>query len=136
MRADGSRTNLIVSALAIGAWLLLADAHAGEVIAHPSVQLTADEIRDVFLGEKRFAANIRLVPVDNSTLRAEFVSQVLQTDERTYTMRWTRLAKHQGAKPPAVLSSDKDVCSFVRSTPGAIGYVSQRTSGTTVLHDF
>jgi hypothetical protein len=34
-------------------------AWAGELIAHASVSLTVDEVRDVYLGEQRYAGNLR-----------------------------------------------------------------------------
>lgn len=111
-------------------------AGAGEVIAHPSVSLNADEIRDVFLGEKQFAGRVKLVPVDNSSVQAEFLSKVLQSDERKYAARWTRKSFREGLGAPSVKGSDAEVAAFVRATPGAIGYVRGTASGVQVLEKF
>ncbi len=116
--------------------LLHAPSHAGEVIAHPSVDLSPDEIRDVFLGEKQLAGNLKLVPVDNSAIRPEFLSKVLQTDERKYTARWTKKSFREGLAAPVVKGSDAEVKAFVKSTPGAVGYVSGPSSGMKVLESF
>ena len=48
---------------------------------------------------------------------------VLQTDERKYSARWIRKTFREGLAAPALKGSDAEVISFVRSTPGAIGYV-------------
>lgn len=109
---------------------------AGEVIAHASVSLNADEIRDVFLGEKQFSGRVRLVPVDNSSAQAEFLSKVLQSDARKYAARWTRKAFREGLAIPSVKGSDAEVVSFVRDTPGAIGYIKGGATGVQVLEKF
>lgn len=111
-------------------------AQAGEVIANAGVMLSADEIRDVFLGEKQFVGSLKLVPVDNSSLHTEFLSKVLQSDVRKYAARWTRKAFRDGLAPPAVKGSDAEVIAFVRSTPGAVGYVSSSAPGIKVLEKF
>jgi len=118
------------------AWLTLTDARAGEVIAHPSVNLSADEIRDVFLGEKQLAGNLRLAPVDNSAIQPEFLSRVLQTDARKYAARWTKKSFREGLVPPALKGSDSEVTEFVKATPGAVGYVTRSSPGVKVLEKF
>jgi len=99
-------------------------AHAGEVIAHPSVKLGAADIRDVYLGEKQLEGSLRLVPVDNAAAQEEFLASILQTNQRNYQARWVRKTFREGLHAPPVKDSDAEVRSFVRSTPGAIGYVS------------
>jgi ABC-type phosphate transport system substrate-binding protein len=100
------------------------------------VLLSADEIRDVFLGEKQFAGSLKLIPVDNGSLRGEFLAKVLQTDERKYAARWTRKSFREGMAAPAIKGSDAEVIAFVRSTPGAVGYVSAGAPGVKVLEKF
>lgn len=111
-------------------------ADAGEVIANLGVELSAAEIRDVFLGEKQFASNLKLVPVDNSSLQAEFLSKVLQSDERKYAARWTRKTFRDGLAAPPIKGSDAEVIAFVRATRGAIGYVNSGAAGVKVLEKF
>ncbi len=109
---------------------------AGEVIVNDSVTLTAVEIRDVFLGEKQLAGNIRLVPVDNVALQDEFLAKVLQTDSQKYYARWTRKSFREGITAPPLKGSDAEVNAFVRSTPGAIGYVRKPAAGVRALQAF
>ena len=99
-------------------------AHAGEVIAHPSVKLGASDIRDVYLGEKQLEGKLRLIPVDNASAQEEFLAAVLQTNQRHYQARWVRKTFREGLRAPTVKDNDAEVRSFVRLTPGAIGYVS------------
>lgn len=126
----------IFTVISLAVLLALSDVHAGEVIAHPSVNLTADEIRDLFLGERRFAGNVKLAPVDNIALHSEFLSKVLQTDERKYFARWTRKSFREGLAAPALMSGDAEVAAFVKATPGAVGYVTKGADGVKVLQKF
>jgi ABC-type phosphate transport system substrate-binding protein len=118
--------------------LLLAPAvcAAGEVIANPASPLTAAEVRDVFIGEKQLAGGLKLVPVDNAAAQADFVGKVLQMELPKYTAMWTKKAFRDGLTAPAVKGSDAEVVSFVKSTPGAVGYVSGASTGVKVLQKF
>ena len=127
---SGFVTALLIALLAHGG------VNAGEVIAHPTVSLSADEIRDVFLGEKQFAGNLKLVPVDNTAIQSEFLTTVLQTDAQKYSARWMKKTFREGLAPPARKGSDAEVIEFVRSTPGAVGYVSRPWPGFKVLEKF
>ncbi len=112
-------------------------AAAGEIIAHPSVDVSGDDIRDIYLGERQFDGRLRLVPVDNSAVQAEFLSDVLQTDERKYAARWTKKTFRDGLAAPAVKGSDAEVLAFVRSHAGAVGYIKGKASeGVKVLGTF
>lgn len=111
-------------------------ARAGEVIAHASVSLSPEEIRDVFLGEKQLAGGLKLVPVDNAAMQPEFLSKVLQTDIRKYAARWTRKTFRDGLMAPALKGGDAEVAAFVKSTPGAVGYVSRSPEGVRILERF
>ena len=100
-------------------------ATAGDVvvITHPAVTLSPDEVRDVFLGEKQLAGDIKLVPVDNSSAQAGFLSQVVRLDAARYTTAWTKKSFRDGLNPPAVKATDAEVLEFVKRVPGAVGYV-------------
>lgn len=121
---------LVASLLSIS---LAARANAGEVIAHPSVTLSADEVKELFLGDKQFAGNLKLVPSDNSVAQADFVAKVLRTDVARYSTRWAKKAFREGLNSPGVMSNDADVLAFVKATPGAVGYVSASSAGAKVL---
>jgi hypothetical protein len=123
--------------LLAAALLTHAGAWAGDLIAHPSIKLAASDIRDVYLGERQIASDLRLMPVDNSAAQEEFLAAVLQTNARNYAARWTRKSFREGLLKPPVKGSDAEVMSYVRSTPGAIGYLSGRAGpGVNVLGNF
>ena len=109
---------------------------AGEVIANPSLELAGGDVKDVFLGEKQMAGSIKLVPVDNSAQQAGFLSAVLGMDTAKYQGMWTKKSFRDGVNAPSVKGSDAEVAAFVKSTPGAIGYVGSAPPGVKVIHKY
>lgn len=109
---------------------------AGEIIAHPSVTLTLAEVREVFLGEKQLAGGSKLVPVDNLAAQPDFAAKVLQIEVPKYNALWTKKAFREGLTAPPVKGSDAEVAAFVKSTPGAVGYVSVAPPGARSLVKF
>ena len=111
-------------------WLLVSlgisgVAHADVyVIANPSVELSADNIRDVFIGEKLLVTGVKLAPVDNAGAQAEFLAKVMSLDIAKYSSIWTKKGFRDGLNPPDMKAADSDVILYVRQTPGAIGYIS------------
>ncbi|MCM2279912.1 MAG: phosphate ABC transporter substrate-binding protein [Oligoflexia bacterium] len=103
------------------------------VIGNPDVTLSSSEIADAFLGEKQIAGSTKLVPVDNKALQKDFLSKVLNMDNVKYNSSWTKKSFRDGIPAPKVKSNDADVIEFVKSTPGAIGYVSSPASGVNTL---
>jgi hypothetical protein len=124
---------VLTALLALAATGWSGKARAGEVVAHASVTLTADEIKEAYTGDKQLAGNVKLVPVDNASQQADFLAKVLQTDPAKYTARWTKKSFREGLVAPASKGSDAEVLAFVKSTPGAIGYVSGNAGGAKVL---
>jgi ABC-type phosphate transport system substrate-binding protein len=108
-------------------------AFAGEVIANISGTLTADEVREVFVGDKLSAGGVKLIPMDNSSAQAEFLAKVVKVDAAKYGTIWAKKGFRDGLNPPAVRGSDSEVISTVKSTPGAIGYVNSAPAGVTVI---
>ena len=109
---------------------------AGEVIAHPSVVLSAEEVRELFMGDKQLAGSLKLMPVDNGAQQADFLVKVLQMDPTRYAARWTKKAFREGLSAPMVKGSDVEVAAFVRSTPGAVGYVGTASVGVQTLQKY
>lgn len=131
------RTALSATLICAAAQFVLGAAQAGEVIAHPSVTLSANDIRDVYLGEKEFDGRLRIAPVDNAAAQEEFLAAVLQTNHRNYVARWARKTYREGLRAPPVMGGDAEVQRFVRSTPGAVGYLSGSAgAGVLVLHHY
>jgi hypothetical protein len=100
-------------------------AHAGDiyVVCSAGVAITMADIRDVFLGEKQFAGPVKLMPVDNSAVQADFLSKAMKMDAAKYTTAWTKKSFRDGSTPPAVKGADGEVVEYLRHTPGGCGYL-------------
>jgi ABC-type phosphate transport system substrate-binding protein len=124
--------------IGIGLLLVYPAAAHGDVyvIVNPSIKLSAEDIRNIYTGEMDLAGGTRIRVYDNSAARNEFLSKVLQIDATKYDALWTKKSFRDGATPPTVKSSDDDVIATVKSTPGAIGYISAAPPAgvTTLLH--
>ena len=119
--------------------LLATAAMAGDVyvIANNAVVLTGDDVRDIFLADKQVAGGTKLTPIDNSAAQKEFLEKVLKIDAAKYGGIWTKKGFRDGVNPPPVKSSDAEVISMVKSTPGAIGYViSAAPAGVKVVQKY
>jgi hypothetical protein len=92
-------------------------------ITHPSLTLSADEIRDVFLGDKQLAGSTKLVPIDNASAQEEFLAKVVRLDAAKYSTAWTKKSFRDGLSPPGVKATDGEVVDFVSRTTGAVGYI-------------
>ncbi len=103
------------------------------VIANSGTNLSASEVRDVFLGEKQFAGSTKLVPVDNAAQQENFLSKTMQMNSVKYAGIWTKKAFRDGLSAPAMKSSDAEVIQFVKTTPGAVGYVGSSASGVNIV---
>jgi hypothetical protein len=128
-----SRTHCPAVLLSMSLAMWAGHCMAGEVIANASVSLTADEVKEAFLGDKQLAGGIKLVPVDNAAQQADFTTKVLAMDVAKYSARWTKKAFREGLTAPSIKGSDAEVIAFVKATPGAVGYVAGPSAGVKVL---
>ena len=100
--------------------------------ANPLSEMPAGEVAGLFLKRTaKFPGGAAAVPVDqakNSTVRGAFARTVLGRPASAVDAYWQQQIFAGGELPPAVKTSDDDVIAFVKSTPGAIGYVSAGAS--------
>lgn len=120
----------LLAAAALAAFGARAD---GYVIAHLTVNVAPEEVKQIFTGNMQFSGSRRLVPVDNGAVQGDFLYKVVRIDPDRYNAIWTRKAFREGVAPPPVLLSDQEVMDFVRRTPGAIGYVSTNPGSANVI---
>jgi hypothetical protein len=106
------------------------------LVANPSLTLTAEEVHDVYLGEKQLAGSVKLAPFDNGAVQNEFLAKVLHMDSAKYSTLWTKKGFREGLNAPAVKGSDLEVISSVRANPGGVGYVSAPGAGVTVIRKY
>jgi hypothetical protein len=127
-----SSAKLLLAVLLCAACAL---AHAADlyVICNAQVQLTAGDVRDLFLGEKQFAGALKLVPVDNSAAQIVFLERLLKMNAAKYSTTWTKKSFRDGINPPLVTGSDAEALAYVRRTPGACSYVATPTPADVVV---
>jgi ABC-type phosphate transport system substrate-binding protein len=106
------------------------------VIANPGLAVSEADIRDIFTGEKQIASGTKIVPAENGSLQADFLAKVIKMDATKYNAMWTKKAFRDGVAVPAVKGGDAEVAAYVRSTPGAVGYVSAPSESVKVLGKF
>ena len=106
------------------------------LICNPSLTLSADDARDVYIGEKQLAGSVKLAPFDNSAAQNEFLAKVLHMDAAKYSTLWTKKGFREGLNAPAVKSSDLEVVANVKANPGGVGYVTAPPSGVTVIRKY
>lgn len=111
--------------LAVALLLAAGPALGGDVfvVTRADIRLSIDDVRDVFLGEKEFVGTVRLVPIDNQAVQAEFAAKALSMSAQRYTQLWVKKAFRDALTPPVVIAGDAEVIEFVKRTRGAIGYV-------------
>ena len=78
----------------------------------------------MYLGEKQFAGSLKLVPIDNSVVQGDFLAKAINMDASKYASLWTKKGFRGGLAAPLIKTGDAEVISLVKSTPGAVGYVS------------
>jgi ABC-type phosphate transport system substrate-binding protein len=99
------------------------------VIAHASLtRLDVATVEKIYTGKVIEVDGILVKPVNansGSAVRNRFLQVYLNEDEDKYTAYWTvRRYIGKGASPRE-LTSSADVINFVKSTPGAIGYIDE-----------
>lgn len=106
------------------------------VIAHNALALSEEDVRDIFVGDKQIVSGTKVVPMDNANLQKDFVEKVLKIDVPKYGNIWTKKGFRDGLNPPPVKSGDAEVISTVKSTPGAVGYVSSAPVGVKLIKKY
>jgi len=130
------RPRLVATALGILGFALTVSAQSGfKLIANPSTStdsLTAKEVSQVFFKKSdAWPDGTPAVPVDqkvDSSVRAAFSQAVHQKSAAAVDAYWQKRIFSGRGLPPVTQASDARVLDFVRSTPGAIGYVSTGAS--------
>lgn len=107
------------------------------VIAHPQVTLTSKDIKEIYTGEKQSSGTLRLTPVDNAAAIEEFAQKVLNKPKLKYEIDWQKKSFRDGTSPPVTKANDVEVSAFVKSTEGAVGYISSTPpAGVTIVQKF
>jgi ABC-type phosphate transport system substrate-binding protein len=133
------KLKLAAAALALGFAAPALAEEAFKVIAHPEVAVEAiarTQLSDIFLKRATtWPGGAKVVPVDlgaDTKAFEAFCQGIHGKPGSLIRSFWKRVAATGRDTPPAVRGSDDDVTAFVRSTPGAVGYVSATAAATGV----
>jgi len=124
-------TALVVTLIVAGS----AQAASYKLIVNNSVKVEAlskKTASDLFLKKNtRWENGAPVVPVDqldSSAVRDGFSRGVLGKAPAAVKSYWNQQIFSGRSIPPVEMKSDAEVISFVRSTPGAVGYISESAS--------
>ena len=111
------------------------------VIASPQVPdatISIRQLADIYSLKKTiWKDETQIVPVNREALseeREKFSEVVFKLSPLELAEYWNR-QRFQGKLPPLVQTSDQSVLGFVRSVPGAVGYINadQQPTGVKIL---
>lgn len=92
----------------------------------PLVNMSHGEIKGIYLGEKRFEAGVRIIPVELKDSKDRFLTSFMNTTSKDYRILWTKKIFQDGIQPPASMTSAEEVVEIVRRESGAIGYINKK----------
>lgn len=132
---------LLVVLSAVGGYV---DAADFQIIVHPSSSVQSISKMDLsrlFLRQRsRWESGGHAKPIDlkiktNSEVRRAFSEQVLDRTLAAVDSYWNSQVFAGKGAPPPTAKTEQEVISYVRTTPGAVGYVSSSadTSGVRVI---
>ncbi|MBN2425951.1 MAG: substrate-binding domain-containing protein [Calditrichaceae bacterium] len=113
-----------------------------KIIVHnenTKTQLTSKEIENIFLKKlTHWDDGTKIMPVDqvsDAPVRERFTNGIFNKSISAIKAYWQKQIFTGKATPPVEKSSDQDVLEYVKSNPGAIGYISASSgaSGAKVL---
>ncbi|NOU01272.1 MAG: hypothetical protein HOO95_06840 [Gallionella sp.] len=122
-------------------WATFGEAAELLVVASPQVpveKISVKQLADIYALKKTQWSNaVPIVPVNreaSSDERGRFSEAVFSMSAQELAELWNKL-RFEGKSPPLTQISDHAVVGFVRSVPGAIGYISadQAPTGVKIL---
>lgn len=97
------------------------------VVAHTDTPaLNEDILQKIYLGKVVEVDGRSVIPVNlarGSNLRKHFMEQILAQDDDKFIAYWTVRRYIGKGSPPREFSTVEQQLEYIRSTPGAVGYV-------------
>ena len=105
-------------------------AHAGDfvIIVNPDGPLKnadASDIKEIYLGEKRFADSVKLVPINHveGQIKNAFLKDVVGMDSKEYRLYWIKKVFQEGIPIPPSIGNVSAIINMVKIEKGAVAYV-------------
>ncbi len=97
------------------------------VVAHADTPaLSEATLQKVYLGKVVEIDGKPVIPVNlarGSSLRRDFMGQILAQDDDKFIAYWTVRRYIGQGSPPREFASVEEQMAFIRATPGAVGYI-------------
>ncbi len=106
------------------------------VISNQSITIDPSDIPDIFLGDKQFNGNTRIIPVDNLSAQVQFLDKALKLEPAKYSSKWVKKTFRDGMNPPIMKSTDLEVIDYVKRTVGSVGYVTFTGPGVNIIKKY
>lgn len=100
------------------------------LIAHPSVvndQLDDQEVQNAYLGKKtqwNDGKSMTLVTLNNETIHESFLRHFIKKTPSQFRLFWKKMEFTGKGVSPRELDTEDEVIEFVKTTQGAVAYVS------------
>lgn len=113
-------------------------AYCGDVyvISNASLAISADDVKDIYTGEKLVEGGVKLTPIDNNTIKADFLEKALHMPPEKYASMWGKKVFRDGLTAPVTKSTDADVIALVKAKAGNIGYVTNPNGDVKVVKKY
>lgn len=95
-------------------------------------ELTAPEIRDMYLGRKTLwenGARVRICLMRGIGADDRFYRDLLKRDERAFNAYWVRRLFSGDGVPPTMVTTSQELRAFLDANPGGICYASEGIAG-------
>ena len=124
---------MIVITLVLTLWLCVPAFSEPIVVVNNGVSvssLDAGSLQKIYLGKKAKWDNgdvIAPVALKDGAVHDAFLKTFVKKSSSQFSSYWKKMIFTGQGVPPTSVSSEKDVVSFVSSTPGGIGYIDSQT---------
>ncbi|RMH87375.1 MAG: hypothetical protein D6681_15205 [Calditrichaeota bacterium] len=87
-------------------------------------ELTARDIKDIYLGKKQVYHKVRLLPTNRSdeTLQETFLQAYVGKSVKQFRNYWRRKVFSRGGQAPEVFDDLRQLIAYIADNEGAIGY--------------
>ncbi len=122
-------TILVLSLLAAGAAAQPGAASGLLVVANaevPADTLSTQLLQRIFLGKTTSwgdGLTIQPVMLEDHAVHESFLTGVLDRSEESFSVYWKRMVFAGRGEPPLAFDTHGELADFLRSTPGAIGFL-------------
>jgi hypothetical protein len=101
----------------------------------PLAEASMEDVREVYLGEKRFGKGMKLLPVNftEGPLKDLFLKKIVGMSSKDYKHHWIKKVFQEGLNIPATMGSTSDIIEFVSKEKGAVAYLPPEWANT-ILH--